>query len=491
MAIVTNFYNGDMARPIREIITQNFANVAKYIPNNFISLTTIERQNLSDDYKTHFKFVFDKEQEYVYRWSEVERNWKQYLIRARDEYARREANHNSESAFVDAEIGIDMDGQPNPYTITFYNRAYDSYNAEEDKFEHHNKVAKDSIFLKALNIEYDSQYSVQTIIDKIIRDFNSLNDFVGDRTLLTDNPDIDAKTVTGALKEINQKTIDNKDRLDNIMDGTTPVPKADHADEADHALRADIADDAEKLGGQLPAYYASQAGLDETNSELQKTKNRVEVNENNIAELQIGLKNTNKNLSDLTDRVDIHDKQISEMHDVQQTHATDIDTIFTQLEDMTNQIGWEILDGVYKNWKTGFRKDRTYNKYEFKTNFAEGDFDGYITARQRVTKSVNFNPEEGFIKFGNNYYITFVDSENTGTSSTPATVNFTIVLKTPDKTIILGGVTAQKDSSGYIESSKAVINKEVTLPSDLPKCTYVATEARWFNERMLLLAPSE
>ena len=212
---------------------------------------------------------------------------------------------------------------------------------------------------------------------------------------------------------------------------------------------------------------------------------------NNIAELQIGLKNTNKNLSDLTDRVDIHDNQISEMHDVQQTHATDIDTIFTQLEDMTNQIGWEILDGVYKNWKAGFRKDRTYNKYKFKTNFAEGDFDGYITARRRVTKSVNFNPEEGFIKFGNNYCITFVDSENTGTSSTPATVNFTIVLKTPDKTIVLGGVTAQKDSSGYIESSKVVVNKEVTLPSDLPKCTYVATEARWFNERMLLLAPSE
>ena len=84
MAIVENFYNGDMARPIREIITKNFANVAKYIPNNFISLTTMERQNLSDDYKTHFKLVFDKEQEYVYRLSEVERNWKQYLIRAKD-----------------------------------------------------------------------------------------------------------------------------------------------------------------------------------------------------------------------------------------------------------------------------------------------------------------------------------------------------------------------------------------------------------------------
>ena len=60
MAIVENFYNGDMARPIREIITKNFANVAKYIPNNFISLTTMERQNLSDDYKTKSKIDFYK-----------------------------------------------------------------------------------------------------------------------------------------------------------------------------------------------------------------------------------------------------------------------------------------------------------------------------------------------------------------------------------------------------------------------------------------------
>lgn len=488
MAIVTNFYNGDMARPIREIITQNFANVAKYIPNNFISLTTIERQNLSNDYKTHFKFVFDKEQEYIYRWSEVERNWKQYLIRAKDEYARREANQNSESAFVDAEIGIDMNGELNPYTITFYNRAYDSYNAEEDKFEHHDKVAKDSIFLRALNIEYDSQYSVQTIIDKIISDFNSLNDFVGDRTLLTNNPDIDAKTITGALKEINQKTIDNKDRLDNIMDGTTPVPKADHADEADHALRADNADDADRLGGQLPSYYATQEGLDEANKELQETKDRVEVNENNIAELQTGIKDTNKNLSDLTDRVDIHDKQISEMHDVQETHSTDIDTLYTQIEDMNDQIGWEILDGVYENWKSGFRKDGNYGGYRFKMNLAEDDFDNFVATEKKIENSVNFNPEEGFIKFGNDYYITFFSNTPNPAASD---VSFSIILKTPDYKRTLGMAAVKQDSSGYIESSKVITNKEATLPSDLPKCTYVATEARWFNERMLLLAPNE
>ena len=41
MAIIENFYNGDRARNIIEVLTKNFANVAKYIPNNFISLTSV------------------------------------------------------------------------------------------------------------------------------------------------------------------------------------------------------------------------------------------------------------------------------------------------------------------------------------------------------------------------------------------------------------------------------------------------------------------
>lgn len=502
MAIVTNFYNGDMARPIREIITQNFANVAKYIPNNFISLTTIERQNLLDDYKTHFKLVFDKEQEFVYRWSEVERNWKQYLIRARDEYARREANQNSETAFVDAEIGIDMEGQPNPYTITFYNRPYDSYNAEEDKFEHHNKTAKDSIFLRALNIEYDSQYSVQTIIDKIIRDFNSLNDFVGDRTLITDNPDIDADTVTGAIKEINQKTIDNKQRLDNIMDGTTPVPEAIHANEADHALRADVADNAEKLGGQLPSYYATQSDLTDTVNELEATKDRVEKNESDIAELQIELKETNDNLDNLKARVDNHDISINNLVDITNTHGIDIDELFNKFTDMTDQIGWEILDGQYKSWKTNFRKDNSYAGYKLKTNFVDGEEEDFTRAKSRITKSVNYDPNQGFIKFGNDNYITFRNSSWIKTVSpdgvTPvikeSQTSENILLITPSNTFLLGGLVIHKMYSDDVETSSesTLVNEdEITLPSNLPKCTYVAPEARWFNERMLLLAPEE
>ena len=338
MAIVENFYNGDMARPIREIITKNFANVAKYIPNNFISLTTMERQNLSDDYKTHFKLVFDKEQEYVYRWSEVERNWKQYLIRAKDEYARAEADTNTERAFADAEVGKDINGGLNPYAITFYNRK---------------GTAKDSIFLTSANIQYDDEYSTQEIIEKIISDFNSLNSFVGDRDVFLNNQDITAKTITGALNEINQKTIDNKTEIDNILDGTTTVPNADHANEADHAINADMAEDSNKLGGQLPSYYATQAGLDSTNESLTNTISRVEKNESDIAELQTGLENTNTNLSNLSDKVDVHETKIENLSQVQATQGGRLDDLEASLNALDDQIGWEILLGDRSLFKVG------------------------------------------------------------------------------------------------------------------------------------------
>lgn len=328
MAIIENFYNGDRARNIREVLTKNFANVAKYIPNNFISLTTIERQNLPDDYKVHFKFVFDKEQEYVYRWSEVERNWKQYLIRAKDEYARAEADTNTEMAFADATLGIDINGDEDPYTITFYNRK---------------GTAKDSVFLTAANIKYDDEYSTQKIIEKIIADLASLDSFVGDRDVFLNNDDIVATTVTGALNEINQKTIDNKTRLDDIMNGITPVPKADHADEADHALEADMANDSHMLGGQLPSYYATQEGLDATNTSLTNTITRVSKNESDIADLRKDLETTDGNLSDLTDRVDVHETKIENLSKVQATQGGQIEDLEKGLNALTDQVGWEIL----------------------------------------------------------------------------------------------------------------------------------------------------
>lgn len=338
MAIIENFYNGDRARNIREILTQNFANVAKYIPNNFISLTSIERQNLTDDYKTHFKLVFDKEQEYVYRWSEVERNWKQYLIRAKDEYARAEVNANSETAFTDAQIGIDINGKSNPYTITFYNRDY----TDQDGVAH-SKAAKDSVFLTAANIKYNDSYSTQKIIEKIIADLTSLDEFVGDRGIFLNNSDIIATTVTGALNEINQKTLDNKSRLDNIMDGTTVVPKAQHANEADHALDADMADDSQRLGGQLPSYYATQDDLAVTNTTLENTIKRVTTNEGNIVDLQEGLLQTNTDISGLDNRIDRQDVVIENLTTTQATHAEMLDELTESMTDIASQIGWEML----------------------------------------------------------------------------------------------------------------------------------------------------
>lgn len=481
MAIITNFYNGDMARPIREIITQNFANVAKYIPNNFISLTGIERQNLPDDYKTHFKLVFDKEQEFTYRWSEVERNWKQYLIRARDEYARREANQNSETAFVDAEIGMDINGQVNPYTITFYNRAYDSYNTEGDNFEHHNKAAKDSIFLRALNIQYDSQYSVQTIIDKIISDFNALDDFVGDRSVLTDNPNINANTVTGALDEINDKTIDNKQRLDNIMDGTTPVPKADHADEADHALRADVADDAEMLGGQLPSYYATKAELDSTITDLGATKDRVEKNESDIAELQKGLNKTNQDLSDLTTRVDNHDTNIQNLTNITNTHTTAINDINDTLEKLDDQIGWEVLLGEQ------FVVGKNYAGKIIYPNFSETNMNSIVDILDRLIpvatselsgKTDAFNRVD-LIEFGTNRKIS-IDCYKTKASDETVTGDYVIEYYNYEsggsKDILYVTYNQQIIDDKYVragEPSSLSTFGEYTLPADLPDCTKV------------------
>ena len=46
MAIVTSFFDQQRAGEINAIINNNFANVSKYIPIHFDSLTTVERLNL-------------------------------------------------------------------------------------------------------------------------------------------------------------------------------------------------------------------------------------------------------------------------------------------------------------------------------------------------------------------------------------------------------------------------------------------------------------
>lgn len=465
MAIVENFYNGDMARPIREIITKNFANVAKYIPNNFISLTTMERQNLSDDYKTHFKLVFDKEQEYVYRWSEVERNWKQYLIRAKDEYARAEADTNTERAFADAEVGKDINGGLNPYAITFYNRK---------------GTAKDSIFLTSANIQYDDEYSTQEIIEKIISDFNSLNSFVGDRDVFLNNQDITAKTITGALNEINQKTIDNKTEIDNILDGTTTVPNADHANEADHAINADMAEDSNKLGGQLPSYYATQAGLDSTNESLTNTISRVEKNESDIAELQTGLENTNTNLSDLSDKVDVHETKIENLSQVQATQGGRLDDLEASLNALDDQIGWEILLGDRSLFKVG----ESYAGKTLATYLTQDD----IEIMDSILGAETVSASNNIVSF-NNYAITCQKGRVT-TGETPYDT-YALYFSSPkiEETKTLFALMFELDNN-YDRTGVAIEDEsatsQITLPSDLPNCTAVNENAGDLFEKMTI-----
>ena len=338
MAIVEKFYNNDRARDIRELLTNNFTNVARYIPNNFLILSTIERQNLSEDYRTHFKLVFDKEMERVYRWSEIKRNWEQYLIYAWDEYARTEANTNSNTAFTEVELGRNLSGDEDPYSITFYSREYTD---RDNVF--HDKQARDSILLTALNVKFNEENSVQTIIQQLLDNFSSLNDFVGNRDDILQNSDLTQKTVCGAIKEINNKTIENKTRLDDIESGATKVPEAIHAEHADLADIATLAKDSEKLGGQLPSYYAKKSELDSTKDLLDNTINRVTKNESDIVELQNKTDETNTHLQQVDEREAEHYEEFKITQNQVNTNSILIGELDDSLENLKIQMGWEIL----------------------------------------------------------------------------------------------------------------------------------------------------
>lgn len=328
MALVEKFYNNDRARDIRELLTNNFENVARYIPNNFLILDTTERQNLIDDYKTHFKLVFDKEMERVYRWSDIKRNWEQYLIYAWDEYARTEADTNTDRAFAEVTLGKNMSGQNDPYTFTFYNRKND---------------AKDSVTLQALNVKFNGSYSVQTIIQKLLDDLASLDDFVGVRGDILNNADLTAKTVTGAIKEVNNKTIDNKVRLDDIESGATKVPEAIHAEHADLADIATLAKDSEKFGGQLPNYYAKKSDLDGTADLLNDTIARVAKNETDITGLQTKTDTTNANLAALDAREARHYAEYQLTRNKVESNSVRIGELDDAMDELRVQLGWEIL----------------------------------------------------------------------------------------------------------------------------------------------------
>ena len=344
MAIIEKFYNNDRARNIRELLNQNFENVARYIPNDFLSLAPTDMENLTDDYKAHFKLVFNTDVQRVYMWSNVKRNWEQYLLYAWDEFARTLADENAEAAFVDAELGIDMQGNEDPYTITFYNRAHETVSGAQGATPIvHPRVARDSITLTGLNIKFNEDYSVTTIIQELLDDLDSLDNFVGNRDDILANQDLTAKTVCGAIKEINNKALEATEKVDNILDGTTKVPEAIHAENADRATSAGMADDSMLLGGQPSEYYAKQSDLDNTNTLLSDTIERVKTNESNISELQTKTDKTNDDLKALDERENEH------YQDYLDTKATvgDNSIRIADLEDSTNQllyqIGWEIL----------------------------------------------------------------------------------------------------------------------------------------------------
>ncbi len=347
MALIEKFYNNDRARNIREILNTNFENVARYIPNNFLSLSTIDKQNLTDDYKAHFKLVLDEGNERVYNWSEVTRTWNKYLLYAWDAFARETAYENAKTAFVEVELGINEQGNADPYTFTFYNREYETIDNENPNNKpdvvSHDRTAKDSVTLTGLNVKFDDDYSVTTIIQKILSDFKSLNDFVGNRDDILNNSDITAKTVCGAIKEINQKTIDNKDRLDSIMDGTTKVPEAVHAEHADLADVATMAKDSELFGGEEPSFYAKQSDLNNTNTLLNNTVTRVTKNETDIAGLVQKTDKTNNDLAALDARENTHYQEYVKTRDVVADNVDRISALEDGVDDIRNQIGWEIL----------------------------------------------------------------------------------------------------------------------------------------------------
>lgn len=328
MALITNFYNGDMARPIRETILQNFANLAKYVPHTFLSLSSTDRENLKDDYKTYFKFVFDTGTEYVYRWSDTEQKWETYLIRAKDEYARQEAADNREASFAEATLGVNINGDPTPYAITFYNRDGD---------------AKDDIFLTAANILYDANYSVETIIDMIRDDIISINNFIGDRNSLINNPNLTSTTITSALNEINDKAMQNASDIAGMKDGSITVGLAARALDADHATNADLALDSNKLGGQLPSYYATQSGLDTTNANVADLINRVTDDEQDITNLDTRLDTAESNITTLQTTVGGHTATIASLSATQTQQGQDIQNLQSDVANIESRIGWEIL----------------------------------------------------------------------------------------------------------------------------------------------------
>ena len=271
MAIVTSFFDQQKAGEINSIINNNFQNVAKYIPVHFDSLTTIERLNLGDDWKQDGKLVYDIDQERIFIWDEARVEWVEHLLEARDSYARALAEETRRLSF--SSVTIDENFQ-----MIFKNALGAQVGSQ---------------LLTSDKIQYDSTDSVFSKIGKLLEEDSKLegeiadiDTLLGDTELPTDN-----QTVTGAILEIHGEVDTNTQAIADINNGTTSVPSAQHA------INADMATDSENLGGQPPSYYAKQSDLNSTNQNVADNTSNISANLQRIEELQTSLDETNETVA--------------------------------------------------------------------------------------------------------------------------------------------------------------------------------------------------
>lgn len=267
MAIVTAFFDQQKAGEINAIINNNFTNVAKYIPVHFDTMTTVDRLNLGADWKTDGKLVYDIDDDLVYIWDEASVEWVQKLLEARDSYARAISEELQERCISKIELTSDC-------KLIFKN-VLDQKIGEQ--------------LLSADKLQYDSSTTIQQKIQELIQkdtqlqqSIDTINETIGSVPMTTT-----AQTLTGAIEELHTELTKDTEDLGNILDGTTPVPEAVHTQQADNAS------DSEKLGGELPAFYAKQSDMDTANQNIADNASGVTQNAESIVDLQEQLNTTN------------------------------------------------------------------------------------------------------------------------------------------------------------------------------------------------------
>ncbi len=306
MSIVTMFFDQQKAGEINAIINNNFKNVSKYIPIGFDSLTTVERLNLGEDWKEHGKLVFDIDQEKVYIWDEDTVDWIAYLIEAKDSYARALAEETQQKSFAKVVLGTDC-------ILRFKNALGEEVGNQ---------------LLSADKLQYDSTDSVLSKINKLVAEdkrqqgeIDTINKKIGNIALPTD-----AQTITGAIKELHTELSNDTADLTGIKNGTIVVPKAVHAEEADHAT------DSSNLDGKAPSYYAKQ-------SDMTTAQSNIAQNTTNISNNTVLINEVKDDLTELSNQYTAH---LSDYNKVKNTVSNDSNRI----DALQNQMAG--LGGVLK-----------------------------------------------------------------------------------------------------------------------------------------------